>query len=221
MSELLTDQENECLLILADAWNKFCALPPLHPVDNHEFMHAIHAAQNIVLARPYLRSVKESEHMANPDSGVEGDEMSGGYWEYSGFKIGDELALVAKDENVKQKWPRVLIPEMNQKIVWTLRIGDSPTTRYAAERIEQLERAITEIRALTESLPSGVDYEADPGDASPADATAFVGGLIWQICERVSPDKPAPLADGDVRYGIGIVESVSEAPDLVIDEDHY
>ncbi len=58
---------------------------------------------------------------------------------------------------------------------------------YAAqkERIEKLKRAIDEIQILVDSLPSGIDYEADPCNTSPADAVAFTGGLIWQICERV------------------------------------
>lgn len=63
MSELLlTPEENEVLLTLTDAWNKFVALPELHPVDNHEFMHAIHAAQTIIVARLYLRSLPSNSH---------------------------------------------------------------------------------------------------------------------------------------------------------------
>lgn len=49
----------------------------------------------------------------------------------------------------------------------------------------KFKQAIDEIHTLVESLPSGIDYEANPNDISPADVVAFVGGLIWQICKRV------------------------------------
>lgn len=55
----------------------------------------------------------------------------------------------------------------------------------AIERTDKLRQAMGEIHTLIGSLPSGIDYEANPDNASPADAVAFVGGLIWQICERV------------------------------------
>ncbi len=37
--------------LLADAWNAQCNLPEIHPADKEEFCLAIHAAQNIILAR--------------------------------------------------------------------------------------------------------------------------------------------------------------------------
>ncbi len=48
----LTDAEQHVLDLLADAWAGALALPPVHPADNPELVHHIHAAQNIILARP-------------------------------------------------------------------------------------------------------------------------------------------------------------------------
>lgn len=47
----LTDAENRVLKLTADVWNAYTRLPVQHPHDADEFMRAIHAAQNIVLAR--------------------------------------------------------------------------------------------------------------------------------------------------------------------------
>ena len=51
----MNNEEKEILELLAKCWNLFLVLPELHPCDRQEFMQAIHAAQNIVLARPQLR----------------------------------------------------------------------------------------------------------------------------------------------------------------------
>jgi hypothetical protein len=51
-NELLTVNESNVLRQLAEAWNQYIELPEVHPQDRDEFMRAIHAAQNIVLARP-------------------------------------------------------------------------------------------------------------------------------------------------------------------------
>lgn len=40
---------------LAAAWNMFLSLPEAHASDRDEFMRAIHAAQNILLAREALK----------------------------------------------------------------------------------------------------------------------------------------------------------------------
>jgi len=53
---LLTDEERAVVDCLADAWNAFVELKPVHPSDNREFEHAIHAAQNIILARPVMKN---------------------------------------------------------------------------------------------------------------------------------------------------------------------
>lgn len=51
----LTQAELDTLGALAQAYNRFVALPVQHHADEAEFVHAIHAAQNIVLARVGLR----------------------------------------------------------------------------------------------------------------------------------------------------------------------
>lgn len=51
----LEQQERIALDLLSRAWNAFCALPTLHDADAREFCQAIHAAQNIILARPAMR----------------------------------------------------------------------------------------------------------------------------------------------------------------------
>lgn len=57
----MTPEEREVLQILGEAWNKFAGLPVLHMADHTEFSAAIHQAQNIVLARPGMRELKEEE----------------------------------------------------------------------------------------------------------------------------------------------------------------
>lgn len=44
-----TDDELAVMKSLVDAWNRFQRLPAYHPWDQHEFMEAIHACQNILL----------------------------------------------------------------------------------------------------------------------------------------------------------------------------
>lgn len=53
----LTKEEQDVMFKLADAWNGFVKLDLLHRSDREDFMRAIHAAQNIVLARPELRTM--------------------------------------------------------------------------------------------------------------------------------------------------------------------
>lgn len=55
MKNPLTPQEQKVMDLLAQARNEFNDLPTFHGSDNVEFMQAIHAAQNIVCARVYLR----------------------------------------------------------------------------------------------------------------------------------------------------------------------
>lgn len=52
---LLTAEEMAVLDKLAEAWNLFVDLPFQHPAHNQEFMHAIHAAQHLVMSRPVSR----------------------------------------------------------------------------------------------------------------------------------------------------------------------
>lgn len=65
-SALLTDAEERLLQFLGEAWNQFAQLPELHPCDRQEFVAAIHAAQNIVMARPVMRALKEKQHEDEP-----------------------------------------------------------------------------------------------------------------------------------------------------------
>lgn len=54
---LLTPNEREIVELLAQAWNKWVDLNPLHPDANAEFLQAIHRAQCIVMARPVQREL--------------------------------------------------------------------------------------------------------------------------------------------------------------------
>jgi hypothetical protein len=60
MRDLTTD-EKVVIQTLGDAFNEFQQLPEVHPWDSEEFMHAIHAAQSIVLARPALETYDPQE----------------------------------------------------------------------------------------------------------------------------------------------------------------
>lgn len=53
----MTPDEIDALDKLADAWNAFNKLPELHPDDKGDFRHAVHQAQNIVMARVALREI--------------------------------------------------------------------------------------------------------------------------------------------------------------------
>jgi len=50
----MTEEERRVLDYLAQAWNNFLILDEVHPCDRQEFMQAIHAAENIVFARPAI-----------------------------------------------------------------------------------------------------------------------------------------------------------------------
>jgi hypothetical protein len=52
----LTELEFKCLSALADVWEYYLQLPELHP---DEFRLTIHTAQNIILARPTMRTLAE------------------------------------------------------------------------------------------------------------------------------------------------------------------
>jgi hypothetical protein len=53
----LTDQEKRVVDALGNAWDEYALLPHIHPADVGEFVQAVHAAQNIVLARPGVKAV--------------------------------------------------------------------------------------------------------------------------------------------------------------------
>lgn len=59
MSERLTKEEVEVLEALGRAFGEFNSLEQIHPSDLREFQYAIHAAQNIILARPGMRQYQK------------------------------------------------------------------------------------------------------------------------------------------------------------------
>lgn len=58
---MLNPTEQEVIDSLTNAYNKFVLLPPLHPWHNQEFMQGIHILQHLVMARPYLRQLRQVE----------------------------------------------------------------------------------------------------------------------------------------------------------------
>ena len=60
----LTDQEAKVAQMLGEAWNEYLKLPVEHPMGQEEFCSAIHACQNIVLARCGVRALKSAQSVA-------------------------------------------------------------------------------------------------------------------------------------------------------------
>ena len=60
----LTDQEAKVVQMLGEAWNEYLKLPIEHPMGQKEFCSAIHACQNIVLARCGVRALKATQSVA-------------------------------------------------------------------------------------------------------------------------------------------------------------
>ena len=60
----LTDQEAKVAQMLGEAWNEYLKLPIEHPMGQKEFCSAIHACQNIVLARCGVRAFKSTQAVA-------------------------------------------------------------------------------------------------------------------------------------------------------------
>ena len=60
----LTDQEAKVAQMLGDAWNEYLKLPIEHPMGQNEFCSAIHACQNMVLARCGVRAFKSAHSAA-------------------------------------------------------------------------------------------------------------------------------------------------------------
>ena len=62
---LLTPAELRVVSYLAEAWNEFVYLETIHQDDQREFREIIHAAQNLVMARPVKRQLnqKPDEHL--------------------------------------------------------------------------------------------------------------------------------------------------------------
>ena len=60
----LTDQEAKVAQMLGDAWNEYLNLPVELPMGQSEFCSAIHACQNMVLARCGVRALKSTQSAA-------------------------------------------------------------------------------------------------------------------------------------------------------------
>jgi len=59
----MTEQERALVMMLAEAWNEFTALPIEHDDDNAEFRHGIHALQRMILARSARREINGYRHL--------------------------------------------------------------------------------------------------------------------------------------------------------------
>jgi len=56
---MLTEQEQELILLTATLWNKFCELPNRHPSDAVEMARDIHDIQHRIMARAAVRAHPE------------------------------------------------------------------------------------------------------------------------------------------------------------------
>lgn len=54
---LLSEKEQGILNLLADAWNEFAKLDPVHPDEAKEFCLAIHLGQQIIMSRPVMKEM--------------------------------------------------------------------------------------------------------------------------------------------------------------------
>jgi len=68
---VFTEAEIEVLDALIYAWDVFVQLPVSHPYEQQEFMHAIHAAQNILFARVGMRVYTAIEEEKSQEGGRE------------------------------------------------------------------------------------------------------------------------------------------------------
>ena len=50
-----TEDEGKCMSALIEAYNTFTTLPGHHPSDMPDFVHHIHALQNLLMARVACR----------------------------------------------------------------------------------------------------------------------------------------------------------------------
>lgn len=57
----LTKDERRVIDALADAWALYGNLYEVHRSDNGEFTFAVHAAQNIIMARPAVEAYAEEK----------------------------------------------------------------------------------------------------------------------------------------------------------------
>lgn len=57
----MNEEEKNVLRLLSQAASEFGKLEKLHRADLPEFVHAIHAAQNIVLSRAGMRAMRNAD----------------------------------------------------------------------------------------------------------------------------------------------------------------
>lgn len=53
----LKADEHRLAQMLGDIWNEYLKLPVEHPCERDEFCKAIHACQDMILARPSVRAI--------------------------------------------------------------------------------------------------------------------------------------------------------------------
>jgi len=58
---LLTPEEDAVLMLSVALWNGFIALPTLHPDDQTEVRHMIHAIQDKIMSRPVRRQFPKKQ----------------------------------------------------------------------------------------------------------------------------------------------------------------
>ncbi len=58
---MMLDEEKKVFELLGKAFDEFILLPMLHHADLTDFVAAIHAAQNIILARPAMRELYKGD----------------------------------------------------------------------------------------------------------------------------------------------------------------
>lgn len=63
----MDEGEQKVLRRLGDAFDEFKKLAPLHPSDLPDFVHHVHALQNIVLARAGLRALHNADKLTSKD----------------------------------------------------------------------------------------------------------------------------------------------------------
>jgi hypothetical protein len=64
----MTDLEFKAINATKEVWNAFLLLPVVHPDDQNDFRHHVHALQNIILSREGLRTLKAIESSNSADN---------------------------------------------------------------------------------------------------------------------------------------------------------
>lgn len=103
--------------------------------------------------------------------------MSGGHWNYAGFRLQDTLQEISGDETVKQRWPEIgeafgrladALYDIEHAMDWDI-CGDSmieDDRTWQANAMERLRVAIHDARPW----PCILDPECEPGCCREPDA---------------------------------------------------